>query len=251
MKKFSFKSIAEKIKTDKQVKIITAVSCCAVVAAITVVIAVGASGSRKVDVTGETTAKAINTTSPTETESSADITQPETVSESTVVETTIKNENTTAPKSSGSSSASGKTNNSSSGNASSGSSNSGSSSQKPNSDKNAQSNQPTQETPTAPSKKQWTQAEVDALVSEAKNYAIVKGFKINNNMSTESTSWNTPTDTWWCSDPLKRVKEEVDWNYNDVINQVGDFPKEAIEINIIAESYKRDGIIQWEIYVVY
>ena len=106
----------------------------------------------------------------------------------------------------------------------------------------------------------WTQAEVDAIVTEIKQYAISRGFKINDSMTTQGTSWNNPANTSWyswagdkaVSKVKSDLKEEIEWNYNDVVKEIGYFPENVIGINIIAKScYGTYGEPAWEIYVVY
>lgn len=106
----------------------------------------------------------------------------------------------------------------------------------------------------------WTQAEVDAIVTEIKQYAINKGFRIDDSMTTQGTSWNNPANTSWyswagdkaVSKVKSDLKEEIEWNYNDVINEVGYFPEDVIGINIVVQMcYGTYGEPAWEIYVVY
>lgn len=106
----------------------------------------------------------------------------------------------------------------------------------------------------------WTQAEVDAIVTEIKQYAISRGFRIDDSMTTQGTSWNNPANTSWyswagdkaVSKVKSDLKEEIEWNYNDVVKEIGYFPENVIGINIIAKScYGTYGEPAWEIYVVY
>lgn len=106
----------------------------------------------------------------------------------------------------------------------------------------------------------WTQAEVDAIVTEIKQYAINKGFRIDDSMTTQGTSWNNPANTSrysWAGDKAvskvkSYLKEEIEWNYNDVLNEVGYFPENVIGINIVVQTcYGTYGETAWEIYVVY
>lgn len=122
---------------------------------------------------------------------------------------------------------------------------------------------PKQETVTASAQTTehvWTQAEVDAIVTEIKQYAINKGFRIDDSMTTQGTSWNNPANTSWyswagdkaVSKVKSDLKEEIEWNYNDVINEVGYFPEDVIGINIVVQMcYGTYGEPAWEIYVVY
>ena len=122
---------------------------------------------------------------------------------------------------------------------------------------------PKQETVTASAQTTehvWTQAEVDAIVTEIKQYAINKGFRIDDSMTTQGTSWNNPANTSrysWAGDKAvskvkSYLKEEIEWNYNDVLNEVGYFPENVIGINIVVQTcYGTYGELAWEIYVVY
>ncbi len=122
---------------------------------------------------------------------------------------------------------------------------------------------PKQETVTTPPQQTehvWTQAEVDAVVTEIKQYAVNKGFRINESMTTQGTSWNNPANTSWyswagdkaVSKVKSHLKEEIEWNYNDVLNEVGYFPENVIGINIVAQTCSGTyGEPAWEIYVVY
>ncbi len=105
---------------------------------------------------------------------------------------------------------------------------------------------------------QWTQAEVDMLVAEVKQYAISKGFGINSSMTTQGTSWNNPANTGWYTwagdEAVAKVKqylkEEVDFVYELVLQEFGYIP-EGGYINIFVQSYTdSNGSSQWEIYVV-
>lgn len=129
--------------------------------------------------------------------------------------------------------------------------------------KNSSNTKPKQETgTTSPQTTEhvWTQAEVDAIVTEIKQYAINKGFRIDDSMTTQGTSWNNPANTSWyswagdkaVSKVKSDLKEEIEWNYNDVINEVGYFPEDVIGINIVVQMcYGTYGEPAWEIYVVY
>ena len=129
--------------------------------------------------------------------------------------------------------------------------------------KNSSNTKPKQETVTASpqtTEHVWTQAEVDAIVTEIKQYAINKGFRINDSMTTQGTSWNNPTNTSWyswagdkaVSKVKSDLKEEIEWNYNDVLNEVGYFPENVIGINIVVQTcYGTYGEPAWAIYVVY
>lgn len=251
MKKISFKDIAKKIRTDKKTKMITAVSCCVVVAVILVVIAVGASGNSKIDKAGETTTspETITVTAPPKSETAVESTEPELFSETSTAAALAQSENTTAAKQPGSSSAGGKTNsNSGAGKSSSGGS--GSSPQKTPPAPIKNNDIPVESTTSV--KNQWTQAEVDTVIADAKIYAKSKGFTIDGSLGIKGTSWRNPATTE--SDP-ERVKSRVNYciddSYDGVLQSFGHFVDGAT-INILAQQYTdSDGYTQWEIYVVY
>lgn len=97
----------------------------------------------------------------------------------------------------------------------------------------------------------WTQADVDAAVAEAKQYAKSKGLIINSNKKftvsidgiAYNTSWSSPIDTRLDY----KTNAKVDLHY-----QIDRFAKEAAndgvayDINIFAENHGS----YWEIYVV-
>lgn len=105
---------------------------------------------------------------------------------------------------------------------------------------------------TKPSKKQWTQSEVDAIVNDAKAYAKSKGFIIDLNLTTQGTSWRTPSSTESTKEKIKsQLKYLIDDSYDGVIQSFGHFVDGAT-INVVTEKYTDiDGYTQWEIYVVY
>ena len=144
---------------------------------------------------------------------------------------------------------------SSSSSSGSGSSNSGSSSQKPASNNSGSGSSAGS---VQSDEHQWTQAEVDMLVAEVKQYAISKGFGINSSMTTQGTSWNNPANTGWYTwagdEAVAKVKqylkEEVDFVYELVLQEFGYIP-EGGYINIFVQPYTdSNGSSQWEIYVV-
>lgn len=98
----------------------------------------------------------------------------------------------------------------------------------------------------------WTQAEVDAVVTEIKQYAIGKGFVINSRLTTQGTSWRNPAST---ESTPERVKSRLHYCVDDIytmgMNRFGYIPEESY-LNVVAQQYNdSDGYTQWEIYVVY
>lgn len=117
--------------------------------------------------------------------------------------------------------------------------------------------QPAPNTPPAepkkPNKKQWTQAEVDALVTETMAYAKSRGFIIDSALTTVGTSWRNPATT---ESKPERVKQRltylIDESYDSAVDSLGYFPENMATINIVTQQYTdSDGYTQWEIYVVY
>ena len=98
----------------------------------------------------------------------------------------------------------------------------------------------------------WTQAEVDAVVTEIKQYAIDKGFVINSRLTTQGTSWRNPAST---ESTPERVKSRLHYCVDDIytmgMNRFGYIPEESY-LNVVAQQYTDSyGNTQWEIYVVY
>lgn len=98
----------------------------------------------------------------------------------------------------------------------------------------------------------WTQAEVDAVVTEIKQYAIDKGFVINSRLTTQGTSWRNPAST---ESTPERVKSRLHYCVDDIytmgMNRFGYIPEE-LYLNVVAQQYTDSyGNTQWEIYVVY
>lgn len=121
--------------------------------------------------------------------------------------------------------------------------------------KNSSNTKPKQETgTTSPQTTEhvWTQAEVDAIVTEIKQYAIDKGFVINSRLTTQGTSWRNPAST---ESTPERVKSRLHYCVDDIytmgMNRFGYIPEESY-LNVVAQQYTdSDGNTQWEIYVVY
>lgn len=121
--------------------------------------------------------------------------------------------------------------------------------------KNSSNTKPKQETVTASpqtTEHVWTQAEVDAIVTEIKQYAIDKGFVINSRLTTQGTSWRNPAST---ESTPERVKSRLHYCVDDIytmgMNRFGYIPEESY-LNVVAQQYTdSDGNTQWEIYVVY
>lgn len=121
----------------------------------------------------------------------------------------------------------------------------------------AAAKQPAPNTPPAepqkPNKKQWTQAEVNALVTETMAYAKSRGFIIDSALTTVGTSWRNPATTESKPEKVKqRLTYLVDESYDSAVDSLGYFPENMATINIVTQQYTdSDGYTQWEIYVVY
>lgn len=120
----------------------------------------------------------------------------------------------------------------------------------------AAAKQPAPNTPPAepqkPNKKQWTQAEVNALVAEMKAYANSRGLGIANNLGIQGTSWRSPSVTESAEDKIRsQLKYHIDEVYDLIIEDFGYIP-DGPALNIVTQQYTdSDGYTQWEIYVVY
>lgn len=129
---------------------------------------------------------------------------------------------------------------------------SNSSAKKPNSGSNG--GQAQQKPPAAeqPSKKNpelnWTQADVDAAVAEAKQYARNRGLVIDSSLTEKGTSWSSPIDTRldYKSNAPVDLHYQIDRFYNFEIEDFG-CVSEKSRCNIFSINYGS----YWEIYVVY
>lgn len=119
----------------------------------------------------------------------------------------------------------------------------------------AAAKQPAPNTPPAepqkPNKKQWTQAEVDALVAEMKAYGVSKGLTVNSAKGIQGTSWRTPSVTESAEDKIRsQLKYHIDEVYDFAIEDFGNCVGSTF--NVVTQKYTdSDGYTQWEIYVVY
>lgn len=253
--KDKIKLFLSKIKTNKTAKVSTVVACCVVLMAVAVSIAVGASVKRapataaKSGSSGESAqlAEAIeqtfSTTSepeePSTTVPATNTTDPASEPAETTKKATEKATGKTTTKKS--STSSGKASSSSGASSSTPKPNTGSSNQKPVTATQAQGHQ-------------WTQAEVDAIVSEMKVYAKSKGFTINSTLTTKGTAWRNPATTESLQSQEKvesRLIYLIDQVYDLAVKEVGYFPSGAA-LNIVSQKYTdSNGHAQWEIYVVY
>ena len=246
------KDFLEKLKNNQKTQAAVICSVVGAVLVLTAAVTIPVALRNRVKVEAEAESAAITAEAEITDSSSVTITEPETevtseiTTESITAETTAQaaNNNAGAGKNTPAD-----TNKGSGANKSGGSD---SSAQKPNNGPSgAQSQQkpPAQnETPVQSNENKWTQAEVNSLVAEIKAYARSKGFTINENLTTQGTSWSNPVHTGINKAKTKAdLKYDIDFVYNLVVQQVGHFP-EGAELNVIAKPYAEN---EWEIYVVY
>ena len=266
------KNFLENLKTDKKTRntVICSAAGAVIIIAAAIAIPVGVHSNNIKKALANEQAAQMSVSDKTDTETgteavSAVITEPETeetTAEVTVPTTAVPTQAANGKEDTNKGTAFNAGKGGSSGNHSgSGNSNSDTPAKKPNEGSNGSQSQNTppaqQETPVVPAetnKKQWTQAEVDALVEETKKYAISKGLKIDNSLGIQGTSWRTPatTENAINSNEVKsRLFYLVDKSYDSVIEDFGFFV-EGATVNVIAKQYTSiDGYAAWEIYVVY
>ena len=249
MKKEVFKRLSEKLKTDKKTRaaVITSAVGAVIVLAAAITIPVTLHNRAKVEADAESaaiTAEAVVTES-----ASVVVTEPETetVSEISAEPTTAE---TTAQAASKNTS-SGKntpvdTNKGGSANKNGGSD---SSAKKPNSGSSgvqSQQKPPAAEQP-KDDKYNWTQADVDAAVAEARQYARNRGLVIDSSLTASGTSWMNPVDTRL--DSKTRVNSDLHYQIENSLTGISD---ELIEAGIVTINiFSVNCGSYWEIYVVY
>lgn len=94
----------------------------------------------------------------------------------------------------------------------------------------------------------WTQADVDAAVAEAKRYAKSKGLVIDSTLTASGTSWSSPIDTRldYKTNASVDLHYQIDRFYNFEIEDFG-CVSEKSRCNIFSVNCGS----YWEIYVVY
>ncbi len=257
MKKEVFKRLSEKLKTDKKTRaaVITSAVGAVIVLAAAITIPVTLHNRAKVEADAESaaiTAEAVVTES-----ASVVVTEPETETVSEISAEPTTAETTAQAASKNTSSGKNTPVDTNKGGSANKSGSSDSSAKKPNSGSNggqAQQKPPIQnETPVQSNKKQWTQAEVDAIVAEMKQYGINKGLFVNSNKGVQGTSWRTPSTTENSqskSEITSRLTYLINKVYDEAIQDFGYCP-EGYTFNVVAKQYTaNDGCIAWEIYVV-
>ena len=240
------RNFAEKLKSDKKARAVVICTSLAAVALIVAAIAIPVvihnsripkEAQAAQTTTSELTTQEVSTTQAVTVPETAESSEPPTTAPTTAASVSNSGQNskptsdTTKKSSSGSSGASSSTPKP----------NTGSSNQKPVTATQAQGHQ-------------WTQAEVDAIVSEMKVYAKSKGFTINSTLTTKGTAWRNPATTESLQSQEKvesRLIYLIDQVYDLAVKEVGYFPSGAA-LNIVSQKYTdSNGHAQWEIYVVY
>ena len=241
------RNFAEKLKSDKKARAVVICTSLAAVALIVAAIAIPVvihnsripkeAQAAQTTTPSELTTHEVSTTQAVTVPETAESTEPPTTAPTTAAGVSKSRQNskptsdTTKKSASGSSGASSSTPKP----------NTGSSNQKPVTATQAQGHQ-------------WTQAEVDAIVSEMKVYAKSKGFTINSTLTTKGTAWRNPATTESLQSQEKvesRLIYLIDQVYDLAVKEVGYFPSGAA-LNIVSQKYTdSNGHAQWEIYVVY
>lgn len=236
------RNFAEKLKSDKKARAVVICTSLAAVALIAAAIAIPVvihnnripkeAQAAQTTTPSELTTQEVSTTQAVTVPETAESTEPPTTAPTTAASVSDSGQNskptsdTTKKSASGSSGASSSTPKPST----------GSSNQKP-------------VTATQVQSSQWTQAEVDALVSEIKAYAQSKGFAINPSKGKVGTTWPNPIHAGKDKSKTKAdLKETVDFFCGLAIEELGSVTG---SINVFAEKYTdSNGLPQWEIYVV-
>lgn len=241
------RNFAEKLKSDKKARAVVICTSLAAVALIAAAIAIPVvihnnripkeAQAAQTTTPSELTTQEVCSTQAVTVPETAESTEPPTTAPTTAASVSDSGQNskptsdTTKKSASGSSGASSSTPKP----------NTGSSNQKPVTATQAQGHQ-------------WTQAEVDAIVSEMKVYAKSKGFTINSTLTTKGTAWRNPATTESLQSQEKvesRLIYLIDQVYDLAVKEVGYFPSGAA-LNIVSQKYTdSNGHAQWEIYVVY
>ena len=208
------RNFAEKLKSDKKARAVVICTSLAAVALIVAAIAIPVvihnsripkEAQAAQTTTSELTTQEVSTTQAVTVPETAESTEPPTTAPTTAASVSNSGQNskptsdTTKKSSSGSSGASSSTPKP----------NTGSSNQKP-------------VTATQVQSSQWTQAEVDALVSEIKAYAQSKGFAIDSSLGKVGTTWSNPIHAGKNRSKTKSdLKETVNFFYDMAIEQLG------------------------------
>ena len=241
------RNFAEKLKSDKKTRTVVICTSLAAVALIVAAIAIPVvihnnripkeAQAAQTTTPSELTTHEVSTTQAVTVPETAESTEPPTTAPTTAASVSNSGQNSKPTSNTTKKSAS----SSSGASSSTPKPNTGSSNQKPVTATQAQGHQ-------------WTQAEVDAIVSEMKVYAKSKGFTINSTLTTKGTAWRNPATTESLQSQEKvesRLIYLIDQVYDLAVKEVGYFPSGAA-LNIVSQKYTdSNGHAQWEIYVVY
>ncbi len=251
MKKEVFKRLSEKLKTDKKTRAAVITSAVGAVIVLAAAVTIPVTLHNRVKVEADAESAVITAEAGVAESASVVATEPETeaVSELTTEPTTAE---TTAQAASKNADA-GKnapvdTNKGGSANKSG---SSDSSAKKPNSGSNGGQSQQKPPAAEQPNKKNpeldWMQADVDAAVAEAKQYARNRGLVIDSSLTEKGTSWMNPIDTRL--DAKTRVHSDLHYQIENSLTGISDELIEAgvVTINIFSVNCGS----YWEIYVVY
>ena len=236
-----------KLKESKKFRaqFVSVVTACVVVLTCAIAIPVCVHNSNVKKALAAETENTTNNAVSAEADTSTETTTETTTAETTTAETTTVE--VTEPAGSGSSANNGSsTNNGSSSSNKGGSSGSG----------NSSSNKPTTTKPLTTTKKEttteddkwnWTQADVDAAVAEARRYAISKGYTIDTSLTEVGTSW-TALDTRYDSKQVVAddTKYLIDRLYAADMEEWG-----YIDSRFTLNVFSKNCGDYWEIYVVY
>lgn len=256
MKKDLFKSISEKLKTDKKTRVAVITSAVGAVLVLTAAVTIPVALHNRVKVEADAESAAITVEAVVTESASAAVTEPETEAvseistEPTTAETTAqaannesngKKANNTSKSSGGADSSAKKPNGGGSNN---GSSNGGQAQQKP----PVQNEEPVQQRENY----DWSQAEVDALIAEAYAYGRTLGLEPATNLTPDNSSWRQPVCTWLGKQStIDGVKGQIK-NIRRLCDKEGVDPTGIPCYQIYAERYYEAaaGGYCWQFYVM-
>lgn len=244
------KDFLERLKNDQKTQ---AAVICSVVGAVLVLAAavtIPVALHNRVKVEADAESAAITAEAAVTESASASVTEPETeaVSEITTEPTTAETTAQAASNNAGKNTPV-DTNKGGSADKNSGSD---SSAKKPNSGSNGGQSHQKPPVVEQPNKKNpeldWTQADVDAAVAEAKQYARNRGLVIDSSLNEKGISWSSPIDTRldYKSNAPVDLHYQIDRFYNFEVEDFG-CVSEKSRCNIFSINYDS----YWEIYVVY
>lgn len=246
------KDFLEKLKTDKKTQMAVITSTVGAVLVIAAAITIPVAMHNRVKVEADTESVAITAEAEVTESASVTVTEPEAkvtseiTTEPTMVETTAQaaNNNASAGKNTSANTNKGGSNKSGGSDSSAQKPNGGSSSSAQSQQKPPAAEQPNKKNPEL----DWTQADVDAAVAEAKRYAKSKGLVIDSTLTASGTSWSSPIDTRldYKTNASVDLHYQIDRFYNFEIEDFG-CVSEKSRCNIFSVNCGS----YWEIYVVY